>query len=109
MSYDPVMAGIHRRQELLDEEEKKMDKPKREIPKNSVALIITREPGDNEEDYFLDLQVISPEEDHEDGYLVSVANLAANLLEQSMYGEDDDEEGLELDPEFLGQIDLGED
>jgi hypothetical protein len=53
--------------------------------------------------------VISPEEDHEDGYLVSVANLAANLLEQSMYGEDDDEEGLELDPEFLGQIDLGED
>jgi hypothetical protein len=108
MSYNPVMAGIHRRQELLDEEEK-MDKPKREVPKNSVALIISREPGPGGEEAFLDLQVLTAEEGDVDGYLTEVANLAANLLEHAMFGDEDDEEDLEIDPEFLGQIDLGED
>ena len=94
----------------MDKEAKNMDKPKREIPKNSVALIISRESGLKGEEAFLDLQVLPAEEGDEDNYLTSIANLAANLLEQSMFGgEEDAEDELELDPEFLEQIDLGED
>ena len=83
----------------------------REIPKNAVALVITKEPGEGEDDFMLDLQVLAPETGDEDNYLVSIANLAANLLENSMFGdeEDEDEESFELDPDFLGSIDLGED
>ena len=105
-----MLAAIHRRQELLDEENK-MTTPKREIPKNAVALVITKEPGEGEDDFMLDLQVLAPETGDEDNYLVSIANLAANLLENSMFGdeEEEDEEGFELDPDFLGSIDLGED
>lgn len=108
MAYNPVLEVMKRRQELLDEESK-MAKPKREISKNAVALVITKEPGETEDDYMLDLQVLAPEAGDDDGYLVSVANLAANLLENAMFGEDEDEEGFELDPDFLGSIDLGED
>jgi len=77
----------------------------RTIPKNSVALIISRERGAEEEDYMLDLQVIPPEHDTTDGYLTSVANLAVNLLEQAMFGgdEDDEEDDLELLPSLLGR------
>jgi len=81
----------------------------RTIPKNSVALIISRERGAEEEDYMLDLQVIPPEADITDGYLTSVANLAVNLLEQAMFGGDDEgdeEEDLDLLPGFLDDIDL---
>ena len=84
----------------------------RTIPKNSVALIISRERGATEEDYMLDLQVIPPEADLTDGYLTSVANLAVNLLEQAMFGgedEGDEEEDLDLLPGFLDDIDLGYD
>ena len=84
----------------------------RTIPKNSVALIISRERGAEEEDYMLDLQVIPPEADITDGYLTSVANLAVNLLEQAMFGGDDEgdeEEDLDLLPGFLDDIDLGYD
>jgi hypothetical protein len=84
----------------------------RTIPKNSVALIISRERGAEEEDYMLDLQVIPPEADLTDGYLTSVANLAVNLLEQAMFGGDDEgdeEEDLDLLPGFLDDIDLGYD
>jgi len=83
----------------------------RTIPKNSVALIISRERGAEEEDYMLDLQVIPPEVDLTDGYLTSVANLAVNLLEQAMFGgdEDDEEDDLELLPSLLDDIDLGYD
>lgn len=85
-------------------------KMSRELPKNAVALVITKERGETDDDYILDLQVLAPEEADDDGYLVSIANLAANLLENAMFGEEDeDEEGLELDPDFLGSIDLGED
>jgi len=108
MSYNPILDVMRRKQELMEEEEKNK-KPDRVVSKRSVALVITREPGDTPDDYFLDLQVISPEEDHEDGYLVSIANLAANLLEQAMYGEEEEEDEFEFDPEFLGSIDLGED
>ena len=79
----------------------------RTIPKDAVALIIRK---DSQEGY-LDLQVIAPEtEDNE--YLVSIGNLAANLLEQAMFGTDEeaeDEESFELDPDFLGSLDLGDD
>lgn len=84
----------------------------RTIPKNSVALIISRERGATEEDYMLDLQVIPPEADLTDGYLTSVANLAVNLLEQAMFGGDDEgdeEEDLDMLPGFLDDIDLGYD
>jgi hypothetical protein len=84
----------------------------RTIPKNSVALIISRERGAEEEDYMLDLQVIPPEADLTDGYLTSVANLAVNLLEQAMFGGDDEgdeDEDLDLLPGFLDDIDLGYD
>lgn len=82
----------------------------RTIPKNAVALIISRERGATEEDYMLDLQVIPPETDLTDGYLTSVANLAVNLLEQAMFGEEEDldEDGLDMLPELLGDIDLDE-
>jgi hypothetical protein len=108
MAYNPVLDSMRRRQELLDEESK-MTTPKREIPKNAVALVITKEPGEGEDDYMLDLQVLAPETEDEDGYLVSIANLAANLLENAMFGDEDDEEELELDSDFFGSIDLGED
>lgn len=108
MSYDPALSAMHRRQEIMDKEAK-MKAPKRTVPKKSVALIISREPGPEGEEAYLDLQVLSAEEGDEDGYLTSIANLSANLLEQSMFGEEDDEEEFELDPEFLEQIDLGED
>jgi hypothetical protein len=54
---------------------------------------------------------MSPEEGDNDGYLTSIANLAANLLENTMFGDDDDdvEEELELDSAFFDAIDLGED
>ena len=84
----------------------------RTIPKNSVALIISRERGAEGEDYMLDLQVIPPEADLTDGYLTSVANLAVNLLEQAMFGGDDEgdeEEDMDLLPGFLDDIDLSED
>lgn len=84
----------------------------RTIPKNSVALIISRERGAEDEDYMLDLQVIPPEADLTDGYLTSVANLAVNLLEQAMFGGDDDgdeEDDMDLLPGFLDDIDLGYD
>lgn len=84
----------------------------RTIPKNSVALIISRERGAEEGDYMLDLQVIPPEADLTDGYLTSVANLAVNLLEQAMFGGDDDgdeEDDMDLLPGFLDDIDLGYD
>lgn len=108
MSYDPALSAMHRKQEIMDKEAK-MSTPKRTVPRNSVALIVSREPGPEGEDAFLDLQVLVAEEGDEDGYLTSVANLAANLLEHAMFGEDEDEDGLEIDPEFLGTIDLGED
>jgi hypothetical protein len=108
MAYNPVLDAMRRRQELLDEESK-MTKPKREIPKNAVALVITKEPGEGEDDFMLDLQVLSPETGDEDNYLVSIANLAANLLENAMFGDEEDEEELELDSDFFGSIDLGED
>lgn len=60
----------------------------------------------------LDLQVIPPESDLTDGYLTSVANLAVNLLEQAMFGGDDEgdeEEDLDMLPGFLDDIDLGYD
>ena len=60
----------------------------------------------------LDLQVIPPEADLTDGYLTSVANLAVNLLEQAMFGGDDEgdeEEDMDLLPGFLDDIDLSED
>jgi hypothetical protein len=108
MSYDPALSAMHRKQEIMDKEAK-MKAPKRTVPKNSVALIISREPGLEGEEAYLDLQVL-PAEEGDDGYLTSIANLAANLLEQSMFGEDDDdEEELELDSAFFGTIDLGED
>lgn len=58
----------------------------RQIPKNSAGLILTRD----SEDGFLDLQVIEPE--NRDEYLVQVATLAAQLLEQALFGEVDEEE-----------------
>jgi hypothetical protein len=110
MSYDPALAAMHRRQEIMDKEAN-MSTPKRTVPKNSVALIISKEPGPEGEEAFLDLQVMSPEEGDNDGYLTSIANLAANLLENTMFGDDDDdvEEELELDSAFFDAIDLGED
>lgn len=109
MTYDPALSAMHRKQEIMDKEP--MSKDKRTIPPKAVALIISKEPGEGEDDYLLDLQVIAPEEGDTDGYLVSIANLAANLLENAMFGEDEDadEDDLEIDPEFLGSIDLGED
>jgi hypothetical protein len=81
----------------------------REIPKNAVALVVTKEPGEGEDDFMLDLQVLAPETGDEDNYLVSIANLAANLLENAMFGEEEDEEGFELNSDFFDSIDLGED
>jgi len=79
----------------------------RTIPKDAVAVIVRKD----SEDGFLDLQVLPPETGDTE-YLVSVGNLAANLLEQAMFGEGDEtetEESFELDPDFLESLDLGED
>lgn len=79
----------------------------RTIPKDAVALVIRKD----SEEGFLDLQVVSPETGDTE-YLVAIGNLAANLLEQAMFGEDaeiEDEESFEIDPEFLESLDLGED
>lgn len=73
----------------------------RTIPKQSAALILSQDP----EDGYLDLQVIGPEPGsvNYDGYLLQVADLAAKLLEQNLFSEDDeDEESVEL--ELLGDL-----
>jgi len=98
--YNPVWSLISRQQELLDKE----NNMNRKIPKNAVAVVITRD----SEEGFLDLQVLPPEQDDADGYLTSIANLAVNLLEQAMFGEEDDEDGFELDPDFVDSIDFGD-
>ena len=80
----------------------------RTIKKNEVALVIRKEVMDDGEE-FLDLQVIPPEP--EDEYLIQVANLAAHLLEQAMFGETDeffDDEGVDVEPELLAGLDLGD-
>lgn len=104
MTFNPVLAAMHRRQEIMEEENKM--KQERTIPKDAAALIISRD-GTLE---YLDLQVLSPES--EDTYLIEVANLAAELLEKEMFpaeDDEDDEDGFELDPSFLEGIDLGDD
>jgi len=80
----------------------------REIPKNAVALIISK---DAQEGY-LDLQVLAPESGDTE-YLVAIGNLAADLLESAMFGaseeEDDDDESFEVESALLDGIDFGDD
>lgn len=88
----------------------------RTISKEAVALIISREPAKEGHEDYLDLQVLPAEEGDEDSYLLSIANLAANLLERSMFGEEDvedelagDEPGFDIDPEYFGNLFAEED
>lgn len=83
----------------------------RTISKEAVALIISREPAQEGHEDYLDLQVLPAEEGDDDSYLLSVANLAANLLERSMFGEEEEEEdfsedelGFDVDPEYFGNL-----
>jgi len=82
----------------------------RTISKDAVALVISREPTQEGHEDYLDLQVLPAEEGDEDSYLLSVANLAANLLERSMFGEEaeeefiEDEPGFDVDPEYFGNL-----
>lgn len=109
MGFNPVLAAMHRKQELIDKESK-MSKPSRLVPSDSAALIISKESDEG----FLDVQIISPEGDSEtdlsEQYFAVLR--ALQLLEQELFGEgeedeeneenEDSEEFVELDPDSFG-------
>jgi hypothetical protein len=80
----------------------------RTIPTDAVAVVIRKD----KEEGFLDLQVIAPETGDTE-YLIAVGNLAANLLEQAMFGEgaeeDEDDESFDVESALLDGIDFGDD
>lgn len=81
----------------------------RTIPKDAVAVVVRKD----KEEGFLDLQVLAPETGDVE-YLTSVGNLAANLLEQAMFGEDaeiedEDDESFDVESALLDGIDFGDD
>jgi hypothetical protein len=78
----------------------------RTIPTDAVAVVIRKD----KEEGFLDLQVIAPETGDTE-YLIAVGNLAANLLEQAMFGEgaEEDDESFDVESALLDGIDFGDD